>query len=156
MRKPGGFHLYNGARERKFKTQSGKAQFTINPAPDLTLPDGTYRMMTIRTHDQYNTTVYGMDDRYRGIRGGRRVALLNERDMREAGLSAGELVDLHNDFGGEQRTAPRFTVVPYPIPQRCIGTYFPEANVLVPLDRYADGSFTPASKDVVVRLTRSA
>ncbi|KPK16440.1 MAG: hypothetical protein AMJ62_05480 [Myxococcales bacterium SG8_38] len=156
VRQPGGFHLYNGARERKFHTDTGKAKFTINEAPDLTLPDGAFRMMTMRTHDQYNTTVYGNDDRYRGIKGGRRVVLVNEADMREAGLSAGTLVDLTNDHGGELRIAPRFTVVPYPIPRRCVGTYFPEANVLVPLDRYADGSFTPASKDVMVRLTPSS
>ena len=155
VRKPGGFHLYNGARERKFSTDDGKAKFTINPAPDLALPEGTYRMMTMRTHDQYNTTVYGNDDRYRGIRGGRRVVFMNEEDMREGNLEAGVAVDLTNDFGGKRRVAPRFTVVPYPIPRRCVGTYFPEANVLVPLERYAEGSFTPASKDVAVRITAS-
>jgi molybdopterin-dependent oxidoreductase alpha subunit len=155
VRHPGGFHLYNGAREREFNTQSGKAHFTINTAPDLSLPDGTYRMMTVRTHDQYNTTVYGNDDRYRGIRGGRRVVFVNEADMDEAGLTARSLVDITNDFGGVQRIAPRFTVVPYPIPRRCVGTYFPEANVLVPLNKYAEGSYTPASKDVIVRLTPS-
>jgi molybdopterin-dependent oxidoreductase alpha subunit len=155
VRKPGGFHLYNGARERKFNTDNGNAQFTINPAPDLSLPEGAYRMMTVRTHDQYNTTVYGNDDRYRGIRGGRRVVFVNEEDMREAGLTAGTKVDITNDFGGKHRIAPRFTVVPYPIPRRCVATYFPEANILVPLDRYAEGSFTPASKDVTVRITPS-
>ena len=156
VREPGGFHLYNGARERKFDTESGRARFSINPAPDLTLPEGTYRMMTVRTHDQYNTTVYGNDDRYRGVRGGRRVVFVNEADMREAGLTAGSKVDITNDFGGRHRIAPRFTVVPYPIPRRCVATYFPEANVLVPLNKYAEGSYTPASKDVVVRLAPSA
>jgi anaerobic selenocysteine-containing dehydrogenase len=156
VREPGGFYLYNGARERRFDTDTTKAKFTINPAPDLALPEGAYRMMTVRTHDQYNTTVYGNDDRYRGIRGGRRVVFVNEDDLRDAGIAGGSLVDLSNDHGGEQRVAARFTVVPYPIPRRCVATYFPEANVLVPLDRYADGSFTPASKDVVVRLTPSA
>ncbi|MGD8607026.1 MAG: FdhF/YdeP family oxidoreductase [Myxococcales bacterium] len=156
IREPGGFHLYNCARERKFETDTGNAKFTVNPAPDLRLPEGTFRMMTMRTHDQYNTTVYGTDDRYRGIRGGRRVVFVNEDDMREAGLRAGSLVDVSSDHGGHLRVAPRFTVVPYPIPRRCVGTYFPEANVLVPLERYADGSFTPASKDVTVRLTPSA
>jgi anaerobic selenocysteine-containing dehydrogenase len=80
---------------------------------------------------------------------------MNEEDMREADLEAGAAVDLTNDFGGKRRVAPRFTVVPYPIPRRCVGTYFPETNVLVPLERYAEGSFTPASKDVVVRITAS-
>ncbi len=153
VREAGGFHLYNSARERKFETKSGKAQFTINPAPDLTLPDGAFRMMTMRSHDQYNTTVYGEDDRYRGIHGGRRVVLMNEEDMEKAGIPPRSLVDLENDFGGERRVAERFIAVPYPIPRRCVGTYFPEANVLVPLERYADGSFTPASKDVMVRIT---
>ncbi len=156
VRKPGGFHLYNSARERRFDTESGKAQFTINPAPDLALPEGCFRMMTVRTHDQYNTTVYGNDDRYRGVRGGRRVVFMNEADMQQAGIAAGSKVDIRNDFGGEQRIAPRFTVVPYPIPSRCVATYFPEANVLVPLDRFAEGSFTPASKDVTVRIDPSA
>jgi molybdopterin-dependent oxidoreductase alpha subunit len=156
VRKPGGFHLYNGARERKFSTDSGMAVFTINPAPDLSLADGTYRMMTVRSHDQFNTTVYGNDDRYRGIRGGRRVIFMNEADMREAGFGAGVKVDISNDFGGEHRIAPRFTVVPYSIPRRCVATYFPETNVLVPLNNYADRSYTPASKDVIVRLAPSA
>ena len=155
VREPGGFHLYNAARERKFNTESGKALFTINAAPDLALAEGNYRMMTVRTHDQYNTTVYGNDDRYRGIRGGRRVIFMNEADMREAGLARGARVDITNDFGGEHRIAPRFTVVPYPIPSRCVATYFPEANVLVPLNKYATGSYTPASKDVIVRLAPS-
>ena len=155
VRTPGGFQLYNGARERRFDTDDGKAKFTINPAPDLAVPDGAYRMMTMRTHDQYNTTVYGNGDRYRGIRGGRRVVFMNEDDMREADLEAGASVDLTNNFGGKRRVAPRFTVVPYPIPRGCVGTYFPEANVLVPLEKYAEGSFTPASKDVIVRIAAS-
>jgi anaerobic selenocysteine-containing dehydrogenase len=113
-------------------------------------------MMTMRTHDQYNTTVYGDADRYRGIKGGRRVVFMNEDDMREAGIAAGAQVDLTNDFGGETRLAPRFTAVSYPIPRRCVATYFPEANVLVPLEKYAEGSFTPASKDVVVRISPSS
>jgi len=155
VRKPGGFLLYNSARDRKFNTESGKAHFTINPAPDLSLPEGCFRMMTMRSHDQYNTTVYGNDDRYRGVRGGRRVVFMNEHDMADAGIEPQMLVDLENDHGGERRVALRFTAVPYPIPRRCVGAYFPEANVLVPLERYAEGSFTPASKDVVIRVSPS-
>jgi anaerobic selenocysteine-containing dehydrogenase len=155
VREPGGFHLYNGAREREFNTDGGLAKFTINDVPDLSLPEGAFRMMTMRTHDQYNTTVYGNDDRYRGIKGGRRVVFMNEEDMAESGIQSGALVDLRNDHGGAQRIAPRFTAIPYPIPRRCVGTYFPEANVLVPLERFADGSFTPASKDVVVTISPS-
>ncbi|MEM8609302.1 MAG: FdhF/YdeP family oxidoreductase [Myxococcota bacterium] len=156
VRAPRGFALYNSAREGKFNTDSGKAKFTINEAPDLEIPEGTFRMMTIRSHDQYNTTVYGNDDRYRGVRGGRRVVFMNEGDMRTAGLEERSLVDLENAHGGAQRLAPRFTVIPYPIPSGCVATYFPEANVLVPLDRVADRSFTPASKDVLVRIRPSA
>lgn len=152
VRQPGGFLLDNAARERKFNTASGKAQFTINPAPDLSLPDGAFRMMTVRSHDQYNTTIYGSNDRYRGIRGRRRVVLMNENDMHDAGIVQGNLVDLENVHGGKRRIARRFTAVPYPIPASCVATYFPEANVLVPLERFADGSFTPASKDVIIRV----
>lgn len=155
-RKPGGFQLENAARERRFNTPSGRARFTINEAPDLRLPEGAFRMMTIRSHDQYNTTVYGLEDRYRGIRGGRRVVFMNEADMSEAGVAAGALVDLRNDHGGKERVAERFVAVPYPIPSRCVATYFPEANVLVPLERFADGSFTPTSKDVLVRISLSS
>ena len=106
VREPGGFHLYNGARERQFNTDGGKAKFTINETPDLSLPDGAFRMMTMRTHDQYNTTVYGNDDRYRGIKGGRRIVFMNEEDMREADLLAGALVDIRNDFGGKYALLP--------------------------------------------------
>jgi anaerobic selenocysteine-containing dehydrogenase len=155
VKEPGGFALYNSARERHFNTESGKARFTVNQAPDLAIPEGAFRMMTVRSHDQYNTTVYGDDDRYRGIYGGRRVVFMNVQDMEERGIAPSAQVDLTSDFGGERRTAPRFTAVPYPIPRRCVATYFPEANVLVPLGRFADSSFTPASKDVLVRITPS-
>lgn len=109
-------------------------------------------MMTIRTHDQFNTTVYGNDDRYRGIYGGRRVVLLAAEDMAEAGFTKGQLVDIVSVFEGEERRAQSFVVVPYTIPRRCCATYFPEANVLIPLRSYAEKSKTPTSKSVVVRL----
>lgn len=155
VRHPGGFALHNSAREGKFDTDTGKAKFTINEAPDLTLQDGTFRMMTIRSQDQYNTTVYQENDRYRGIHGGRRIVFMNEADMAAAGILARALVDLKNEHGGRRRVAPRFMAVPYPIPRGCVATYFPEANVLVPLEHFADGSYTPASKDVLVRITPS-
>ena len=112
-------------------------------------------MMTVRSHDQYNTTVYGLDDRYRGIRGGRRVVLLNADDARERGLAAGDVVDITSHFEDGERVAHRFTVVPYGIPRGCCATYFPEANVLVPLGAVARRSRTPASKSVVVTLSRA-
>lgn len=113
-------------------------------------------MMTIRTHDQFNTTVYGLDDRYRGISGERRVVLMNANDIRERGLAAGDLVNLTGHFRDETRLARGFIVVEYDIPARCCATYFPETNVLVPLDSTADGSNTPTSKFVVVTVARTA
>jgi molybdopterin-dependent oxidoreductase alpha subunit len=152
VREPGGFYLPNGARERSFKTASGKAHFTVHPLPQNNLEAGQFLMMTIRSHDQFNTTIYGLDDRYRGIRNGRRVIFLNPEDMRETGLKQGQLVDLTSHFNGEERTAPSFVVVPYSIPRRCAATYFPEANVLVPLGSVAEKSNTPASKSVIISI----
>jgi anaerobic selenocysteine-containing dehydrogenase len=155
VREPGGFSLPNGPREGRFTTPSGKGHFTVHPMSRLKLEPGQLLMMTLRTHDQYNTTVYGLDDRYRGIRGGRRVVLLNAEDMKERGLEAGQVVDLTSHFEGQQRVAHRFVVVPYDIPRRCAATYFPEANVLVPLDSYAEKSRTPTSKSVIISLALS-
>lgn len=152
VRQPGGFYLPNAAREGVFKTKSGRAEFTVHALPARELLPGQFLMMTIRSHDQYNTTIYGLDDRYRGIHGGRRVVLLNEEDIKEAGLSAGQIVDLISHFEGEERTAHRFLVVPYNIPRRSAATYFPEANVLVPIGSVAEKSNTPASKSVVISI----
>jgi molybdopterin-dependent oxidoreductase alpha subunit len=155
IRWPGGFVLPNGARDREFHTDTGKAKFTVHPTPEHTLDDGEFLMMTIRSHDQFNTTVYSNDDRYRGIKNGRRVVMLNERDMVEMGLEEGQKVDLVGVHGGRERVAPGFRVVAYDLPRRSAGTYFPEANVLVPVDSYAKRSFTPASKSVVIRIRTS-
>jgi molybdopterin-dependent oxidoreductase alpha subunit len=152
---PGGFVLRNAARERAWDTATGKARFTVHDLPQHALGPGQLLMMTIRSHDQYNTTVYGLDDRYRGITGGRRVVMVNADDARERGLSAGDRVDITSHFEDGTRTAARFSVVVYEIPRGCCATYFPEANVLVPLGQFARGSHTPASKSVVVTLTRS-
>jgi molybdopterin-dependent oxidoreductase alpha subunit len=155
VRVHGGFALPNTAREGRFLTATGKARFTVHPLAGRRLEPGHLLMMTIRSHDQFNTTIYGLDDRYRGIRGGRRVVFLNESDVREQGLHAGQLVDLHSHHQGETRTAPRFVVALYPIPRRCAATYFPETNVLVPLSAVAEKSRTPASKSVVITVTPS-
>jgi anaerobic selenocysteine-containing dehydrogenase len=151
--RPGGFALPNAARERRWNTEGGRARFTTHEAPRWQLRDGELLMMTIRSHDQFNTTLYGLDDRYRGIRGGRRVVMMNAEDVAAMGLADGSLVDLTNRDGGVVRTAPRFRVVPYPIPRGCVATYFPEANALVPLEAVAAKSQTPASKSVVVTIT---
>ncbi|MCO6487745.1 MAG: FdhF/YdeP family oxidoreductase [Phaeodactylibacter sp.] len=154
VREPGGFYLPNGAREQQFDTPSGKAHFTINPLPENGIAEDEYIMMTIRSHDQYNTTIYGLNDRYRGIYNERRVVLMNEQDMREDELKKGDVVDLAGNYKGQERMAKSFIVVPYDIPRRCLATYFPEANVLVPIDSVAKGSRTPASKRVVVRVRK--
>lgn len=112
-------------------------------------------MMTIRSHDQFNSTIYGLDDRYRGVFGGRRVIFLNVEDMREAGLQAGQLVDIRGHFEGETRIAPSFLVVPYTIARHCAATYYPEANVLVPVRSVADKSNQPVNKCIRITLAPS-
>ena len=152
VRQPGGFVLPNAAAARTFKTSTGKARFTVHPIPRIVLAPGQLLMMTIRSHDQYNTTIYGLDDRYRGVYNQRRVVFLNPLDVSGLGLVDQQVVDLVGEFRGERRVAARFIVVPYDIPRGCAATYFPEANVLVPVDDYAEGSRTPASKSVVIRV----
>ena len=152
VRQPGGFYLPNPIRERKFITPDGKAHFTVHPLPEIDLQPDQFLMMTMRSHDQFNTTIYGLDDRYRGIHNGRRVVFLNPEDIRSSKLKDGQLVDLVSHFDGEERIARQFTVVPYSIPRRCAATYFPETNVLVPLRHFADKSHTPASKSVVISI----
>lgn len=152
VREPGGFYLPNSARDREFKTVNGKAEFTVHEIEPLHLKDGQLVMMTIRSHDQYNTTIYGLNDRYRGISNGRRVVFMNETDMRARGLEAKDEVDLVSHFRDETRRAERFAVVPYEIPKGCVATYFPEGNELVALDDTARVSNTPVSKSVIVTL----
>ena len=152
VREPGGFYLPNAARERVFNTASGKAVFTIHPLPEHNLGPDQYLMMTIRSHDQFNTSVYSENDRYRGISNGRQVVFLNRDDIAAAGLSERQVVDLVSHFEGEERIARKFTIVPYDIPRRCAATYFPEANVLVPVRNVAEKSNTPVSKSVVISI----
>ncbi|MDQ2937573.1 MAG: FdhF/YdeP family oxidoreductase [Acidobacteriota bacterium] len=152
VRRPGGFHLPSSARERIFKTPNGRAVFTVHALPQHDLKPDEFLMMTIRSHDQFNTSIYGLDDRYRGIYNGRRVVFLNGDDIQDSNLAQGQMVDLFSHFEGEERVARRFVVVPYSIPRRCAATYFPETNVLVPLRSVADKSNTPASKSVVISI----
>ncbi len=154
VRHPGGFYLPSAPRQREFRTASGKAAFTVHTLPKHDLEPGQFLMMTIRSHDQFNTSVYGLDDRYRGISNGRRVVFLNPQDIAEVGLKAGDKVDLTSHFEGEERIARHFTVVSYSIPRGCAATYFPEANVLVPVRSVAEKSNTPASKSVVISIQR--
>lgn len=156
VREPNGFYLPNPPRDsRVFNTKNGKANFFVHPLPNNKIPDGKFMMMTTRTHDQFNTTVYGLEDRYRGIKLGRRVVMMNEEDMKEKGLEKGLQVDLSSDFNGVKRTAERFFVIPYDIPRKCVATYFPEANPLIPVDSYADKSMTPTSKSVLISIEKS-
>lgn len=156
VRHPGGFYLPNANREQRFSTASGKAQFNCAVFSNTPLAPGELIMMTIRSHDQFNTTIYGLDDRYRGIYNERRVILMNEEDMRERGLAKNDIVDLHGSYNGIERTAHTFIVVPYPIPRGCTATYFPEANVLVPIDSVAEKSNTPTSKHVTLRVKKQS
>ncbi len=151
VREKGGFYLPNTARNKDFSpTLTGKANFTINAVSDIVLQKNQLIMMTIRTHDQYNTTIYGLDDRYRGIINERRVIFMNPTDMKEQGLEKLDTVDLISHFNQEQRTAKSFLVIPYSIPKQCSATYFPEANVLVPLQSKARISNTPTSKTIII------
>lgn len=155
VREKGGFYLPNNARDNNFSpTHTGKANFTLNEVSDVILKDNEYIMMTIRTHDQYNTTIYGLDDRYRGVLNERRVVFMNEEDMKSQGLQKMDVVNLVSHFEGEQRIAKRFLVIPYSIPRQCTATYFPEANVLVPIGSTARKSNTPASKTVIITIEK--
>jgi molybdopterin-dependent oxidoreductase alpha subunit len=161
FRKPGGFHRGNKARERDFsEAPQGKANFVVPPALSATgFEDGAevFRLMTLRSNDQFNTTVYGYDDRFRGVLGTRDVVLMNRRDMERLGLAEGEVVALStvsND--GLARTKPGLRVTPYDIPEGCLGAYYPECNVLAPVWHHARESKTPAVKSIPVRIEREA
>jgi anaerobic selenocysteine-containing dehydrogenase len=150
VREPGGFYLPNQPREGKFPTKSGKAQFSVTEIPKWDLSEDELLLMTIRSHDQFNTTIYGERDRYRGISGGRRVVFMNAADIGRRGLRADDHVDLVSHFEGETRRVSRFRVVPYEIPPGCAAAYFPETNPLVPLRAVSIGSNQPASKSIVI------
>jgi molybdopterin-dependent oxidoreductase alpha subunit len=152
VRIPGGFSLPNGSRTRDFTTPNSKAQFTINNLPKGKIKAGHFIMMTIRTHDQYNTTIYGMDDRYRGISNERRVILMNPSDIKKNGYKQEQIVHLTSHFNGEERKANNFKIVSYNIPKGCIASYFPETNVLVAINSVAKKSNTPVSKFVEVSI----
>ena len=152
VRLPEGFYLPNGAREREWLTPNGKANFSVHRIEPLELAEDELLMMTIRSHDQYNTTIYGMDDRYRGVYGERRVIFMHRDDIKARGLSAGDKVDITSTYDDTVRVAALFVVVEYDIPRGCAATYFPETNVLVSVNDVADKSNTPASKSVRIRV----
>ena len=154
VRNPDGFQLPHGPRDsRTFPTTTGKANFTVNDLEVLRVPAGSLVLQTVRSHDQYNTTIYGLDDRYRGIKQGRRVVFVNPADLAELGLADEQMVDLVSEWSdGVARRAPAFRIVSYSTAKGCAAAYFPETNVLVPLDSTAETSNTPTSKSIVVRL----
>ena len=155
VRVKGGFYLPNNARENNFSpTANGKANFSLNRPSDIQLERNQFIMMTIRSHDQYNTTIYGLNDRYRGVLNERRVLYMNADDMRLQNLEPLDLVDIKSHFNGEERIAKGFLIVKYDIPKQCTATYFPEANVLIPLKSVAKVSNTPASKTVIISIVK--
>jgi molybdopterin-dependent oxidoreductase alpha subunit len=156
VRDPSGFVLPHPPRDtRSFATTTGTARFTVNPLEVLQVPDGRLLLQTVRSHDQYNTTIYGLDDRYRGISQGRRVVFTHPDDLLHLGFVDGEVVDVvSHDAAGATRRAEAFRLVGYPTAVGTCAAYFPEANVLVPLDSTADGSGTPTSKSIVVSFER--
>jgi molybdopterin-dependent oxidoreductase alpha subunit len=152
--RPGGFTLPHPPRDRRvFPTASGRASFTVSRLDLVRVPPGHLLLQTVRSHDQYNTTIYGLDDRYRGVHDGRRVVFVNPDDLSALGVPDGSTVDIVSVWSdGVDRRAPGFRVVGYPSARGCAAAYFPEANVLVPLDSTAAGSNTPTSKSIIVRL----
>lgn len=158
IRQEGGFVLPNGPRDsRTFTTPTGKAMLTVNHLESLERPAGTLILQSVRSHDQFNTTIYGHNDRYRGIKKGRNVVFVSPEDIAELGLSDGQFVDIHGVYEDNvERVMRKLRVVSYPTASGCAAAYYPEANVLVPLESVAEGSNTPASKAVIVRLEPSA
>lgn len=161
VRQPDGFQLPHPPRDsRDFPTLTGKANFAVNPLSWVSVPPGRLILQTLRSHDQYNTTIYGLDDRYRGVKGGRRVIFINPADIEAFGLRQGDRVDLISEFTDadgrlQERRAADFLVVPYPTPVGNAASYYPETNPLVPLDHVAAKSNTPVSKAIVIRLEKA-
>ena len=156
VRQPAGFALPNPPRDHQaFSTPSGKAQFIAHSLPDVSVENDQFVLMTLRSHDQYNTTIYGLDDRYRGVKGNRRVLFMNADDMVERGWKSRQKVSITSHFKGEQRHADDWYLVPYELPRGNLAAYFPEANSLVPLHSTAAVSNTPTSKWIVCTLSSS-
>lgn len=151
-----GFYLPNNSRVADFsKLPNQKAQLSICPLPNHKLAQDEFILMTIRSHDQFNTTIYGLDDRYRGVYNERRVLFMNPKDMEKQALNRLDLVDIFSEYDGEVRTAYKFHVIPYHIPEQNLACYFPEANVLIPINLFAKESQTPSSKSVIVKIKSS-
>lgn len=155
VRAVGGFYLPNGARSGNFNTKNGKAQLTVNPLPDNTIADNHFILMTIRSHDQFNTTVYDLNDRYRGIHHGRKIIMMHKSDIKALGLKEKDAVNITSHFKGETRSIQNFKVVPYEIAEGCVAMYFPEGNALISIDNKSSEGNCPASKFVEVSIEKS-
>lgn len=155
VRLKGGFYLPNGTRERKWDTTNSKANFAVTELVVEPLAADELLMMTIRSHDQFNTTIYGLDDRYRGVYNERRVVFMNPTDILRGGFEIGEVVDLYSNYENKERAAHGFIIVAYDIPERCVATYYPETNVLVPIQCVADKSNQPTSKSIKLKIRKS-
>ena len=158
VRVPGGFHLHHPCRDRVFPTHNDRANFyshALAMVPAKTSTD-LFNLMTVRSHDQYNTTIYGLDDRYRGVHGYRRVCFIHPKDLERQGWQAGMLVDITSVWHDGERSVQGFILVEYDIPEGCLASYFPETNPLVPLDSVAERAGTPTSKSIPVRLSLSS
>lgn len=155
VRKPRGFYLPNPPRQNIYPTPTGKATFTINPLPEFVLEPGQLVLTTLRSHDQFNTTIYGLHDRYRGIFNNRRIIMMNREDLRERGLTSNQSVDITSHHAGQTRTVRDFIAVEYPIPRRCAAMYFPEGNALIPISSNDNLSNCPSFKSVAITVTPS-
>ncbi len=160
IRQPGGFHLTNPPRDRVWNTPSGRANFLVfaGVAEDERIDNPSMlRLATLRSHNQYNTTIYGLDDRYRGVFGGRMVVFMNEQDMKERGIAPDSVVDLEGVADdGRTRIVQGFKVKPYHLPRGSIGAYYPETNPLLALDHHDAKSKCPAAKSIPVLVRPSA
>ncbi|NIJ44604.1 molybdopterin-dependent oxidoreductase alpha subunit [Wenyingzhuangia heitensis] len=154
VKQPIGFELPNGSRTGNFTTPNKKANFTVNQLGNIAPASDEYIMMTTRSHDQFNTTIYGLDDRYRGIYNGRMVVFMNREDVAKNNLKKGDKVTLYNNYNNMNRQVDGFSVVPYDIPKGCVATYYPESNPLVPIDLIAHSSHTPSSKSIKVKIKK--
>ena len=150
------FYLPNNARDGKFQTElfGNKMPFSITELPKNKMADGEFMMSSVRSHDQFNTTIYGLEDRYRGIHNERRVIFMNKEDIEKAGFINGDKVDIFNNTDGIERVARMFIIVEYNIPKRCTITYYPETNVLIPISSVAEKSNTPTSKMILIKIKR--
>jgi molybdopterin-dependent oxidoreductase alpha subunit len=153
IREPGGFYLPNAAKQRVWNTPNQQANFSAAPLDAFQPAPGRFLLQTLRSHDQFNTTIYGLDDRYRGISGMRDLVFVNPQDLTDLGIKPGQRIDVTSHWSDGERHLKGFRAIPYDMPRGLAAAYFPEANVLVPVGHVAEGSGTPASKSIEISIT---